>query len=101
MLSAYQDVEDNLAALRRLDEESGTEAAAVLATGVALRQARIRYDEGLVTYLEVATTEEAALQAQLSAIAIQGRRMTATVLLIKALGGGWDDSALKANNGAP
>jgi NodT family efflux transporter outer membrane factor (OMF) lipoprotein len=95
VLSAYQDVEDNLAALRQLQQESVTEAAAVTATAKALEQAQYRYKAGLVTYLEVATTENTALQAQLSNVAIQQRRMSASVLLVKALGGGWQTSQLK------
>jgi outer membrane protein TolC len=91
VLTAYQDVEDNLAALRRLEEESRTEASAVLATGVALQQARFRYAEGQVTYLEVASTETSALQAQLQEANIQSRRMVASVMLVKALGGGWQE----------
>jgi NodT family efflux transporter outer membrane factor (OMF) lipoprotein len=89
VLTAYQEVEDNLAALRQLQQESVSEAAAVTATGKALQQAQYRYKAGLVTYLEVATTETTALQAQLSNVTIQLRRMNASVLLVKALGGGW------------
>jgi outer membrane protein, multidrug efflux system len=89
VLIAYQEVEDNLAALRQLQQESVSEAAAVTATGTALQQAQYRYKAGLVTYLEVATTENTALAAQLSNVAIQLRRMNASVLLVKALGGGW------------
>lgn len=89
VLTAYQEVEDNLAALRRLEQESVSEAAAVLATGKALEQAQYRYKAGLVTYLEVATTETTALQAQLTRVNILNRRMAASVLLVKALGGGW------------
>jgi outer membrane protein, multidrug efflux system len=89
VLTAYQEVEDNLAALRQLQQESVSEAAAVTATGVALQQAQYRYKAGIVTYLEVVTTENTALQAQLSEVTIQLRRMTAAVLLVKALGGGW------------
>jgi NodT family efflux transporter outer membrane factor (OMF) lipoprotein len=94
VLTAYQDVEDNLIALRRLQEESETDAAAVLATGVALKQAQDRYRAGIVTYLEVSTAETAALQAQVQATTIQARRMSASILLIKALGGGWDQASL-------
>ena len=94
VLTAYQDVEDNLIALRRLQEESVSDAAAVLATGVALKQAEDRYSAGIVTFLEVSTAETAALQAQVQATTIQARRMSASVLLIKALGGGWDRAAL-------
>jgi NodT family efflux transporter outer membrane factor (OMF) lipoprotein len=89
VLTAYQEVEDNLAALRQLQQESVSEAAAVTATAKALQQAQYRYKAGLVTYLEVATNENALLQAQLSNVTIQTRRMSASVLLVKALGGGW------------
>jgi NodT family efflux transporter outer membrane factor (OMF) lipoprotein len=89
VLTAYQDVEDNLAALRQLQLEGGSEAASVKATATALQQAQYRYKAGLVTYLEGATTENAALQAQLASVDIQLRRLNASVLLVKALGGGW------------
>ena len=89
VLSAYQDVEDNLAALRQLELESHTQADAVNATAVALQQAQYRYRAGAVTYLEVATAETNALQAQLAAVSIQARRLNASVLLVKALGGSW------------
>jgi len=95
VLIAYQDVEDNLAALRQLQEESATDAAAVQATGTALDQAQQRYIAGIVTFLEVATAETAALQAQLAAVSIQARRMASSVLLVKALGGGWQSAALR------
>ena len=89
VLVAYQEVEDSLAALHRLDQESRSEEAAVTASGQALEQARYRYKAGLVTYLEVATAETIALQAQLSRVSILNRYMNASVLLVKALGGGW------------
>jgi NodT family efflux transporter outer membrane factor (OMF) lipoprotein len=103
VLTAYQEVEDNLAALVQLQRESSSEAAAVSATGTALEQAQYRYKAGLVTYLEVATTENAALQAQLANAAIQQRRLTASVLLVKALGGGWVASSEdgESKNAAP
>jgi len=89
VLSAYQDVEDNIAALQHLQEESVSEAAAVEATSGALDQAQYRYKAGIVTYLEVVAAENAALAARLSAADIQVRRMIASVQLVKALGGGW------------
>jgi outer membrane protein, multidrug efflux system len=89
VLTAYQEVEDNLAASRDLEQEAVSQAAAVAATGSALKQAQFQYQGGLVTYLQVVVTENAALSAQLSAADIQIRRMSAAVLLIKALGGGW------------
>ncbi len=100
VLTAYQEVEDNLAAMRQLQLESVSEAATVKATTEALKQAQYRYKAGLVTYLEVATTETAALQAQLSSIGIQIRRLDATILLVKALGGGWQRDALVGRPGA-
>ncbi len=93
VLTAYQEVEDNLAALRQLQRESVSQAAAVTATGKALQQSQYRYKAGLVTYLEVATNENTNLQAQLSNVNIQIRRLNASVLLIKALGGGWQPNA--------
>jgi outer membrane protein TolC len=92
VLTAFQEVEDNLAALHRLEEESVSEAAAVTATRRALEQAQYRYKAGLVTYLEVSSTETTALQAQLTQMSILNRRMSACALLIRALGGGWDST---------
>src|SRR5471032_1875569 len=98
VLTAYQEVEDNIAALVQLEKESNSQAIAVKASGTALEQANYRYKGGLVTYLEVATIENVALQAQLSAAAIQLRRMQASVLLVKALGGGWQVKEAVASN---
>jgi NodT family efflux transporter outer membrane factor (OMF) lipoprotein len=99
VLSAYQDVEDNLAALRQLELESYTQADAVEATDVTLQQAQYRYRAGAATYLEVAIAETNALQAQLAAVSIQTRRLNASVLLVKALGGGWQQAgSTLANN---
>jgi len=89
VLVAYQEVEDNLAALRQLQQENLSETAAVSSTATALQQAQYRYKAGLVTYLEVSTAENAALQAEIANVTIQLRRMNASVLLVKALGGGW------------
>jgi len=89
VLAAYQDVEDNLAALRQLALEDVSQAAAVAATQGALEQAVYRYKGGVVTYLEVVSTENAALAARLAAVDIETRRISATVLLVRALGGDW------------
>jgi outer membrane protein, multidrug efflux system len=96
VLTAYQDVEDNLVALRQLQLESVSEAAAVKATQGALDQANLRYKGGIVTYLEVVSTENAALAARLSAVDIEIRRAGATILLIRALGGDWEKPTLAA-----
>jgi NodT family efflux transporter outer membrane factor (OMF) lipoprotein len=89
VLTAYQEVEDEIAALRRLEAESATAQAAVESTATALQQAQYRYEGGIATYLEVASAETTALQAQLAAINVRSRQLAATVMLIKALGGGW------------
>jgi NodT family efflux transporter outer membrane factor (OMF) lipoprotein len=89
VLAAFQDVEDGLAALRQLRRENVSQAAAVTATQGALDQANLRYKGGLVSYLEVVSTENAALAARLAAVDIGVRRSNATVLLVKALGGDW------------
>jgi len=104
VLTAFQEVEDNLAALRQLERESVSQAAAVAATQGALDQANARYQSGLVTYLEVVSTENAALAAHVTAVDIHTRRLTASVLLIKALGGSWgtatqDRHELAVNSG--
>jgi NodT family efflux transporter outer membrane factor (OMF) lipoprotein len=90
VLTAFQEVEDNLSALRQLERESLSQTAAVAATQGALDQANFRYRSGLVTYLEVVSTENAALAAHITSIDIDARRLTASVLLIKALGGDWN-----------
>ena len=90
--TAYSEVEDWIAALRQLERENTSELAAVAATGTELEQANYRYKAGAATYLEVVIAENASLAAQLSAADIQVRRMNASVLLVKALGGGWDDT---------
>jgi NodT family efflux transporter outer membrane factor (OMF) lipoprotein len=93
-LDAFQQVEDNLAALRVLEKETQTQRAAVLAAERSLELSTNRYTGGLVTYLEVVTAQGATLANERAAVDIQRRRMDASVLLIKALGGGWDNSKL-------
>ncbi|MDE3108534.1 MAG: efflux transporter outer membrane subunit [Acidobacteriota bacterium] len=89
-LVAFQEVEDNLAALRILESESKVEDAAVTAAQHALDLSSTRYKGGVANYLEVTTAESVALNDERAAVDIATRRMTASVLLIKALGGGWD-----------
>jgi outer membrane protein TolC len=83
-------VEDNLAALRILAEEATEQAAAVEAAQRSLDLATSRYQGGITTYLEVITAQTTALQNQRTAIELLTRRMAASVLLVKALGGGWN-----------
>ncbi|HXA35880.1 MAG TPA: efflux transporter outer membrane subunit [Steroidobacteraceae bacterium] len=90
VLTSFQEVEDNLAALRVLAEESGTQQLAVSAAQHELDLALQRYQGGAVGYLEVVTAQSAALTNERTAIDIARRRLDASVLLVKALGGLWD-----------
>jgi outer membrane protein TolC len=92
VLTAYGDVEDSLVALRELEQENVSAVAAVKATGRALDQAQNRYAAGATTYLDVVVSQNLALQAQLTAASVQLRRLSAGVALVKALGGGWQNS---------
>src|SRR5262249_18292195 len=94
VLVAFKEVEDNLAALRILEEEARIQAGAVDAAERSLTLATNRYRGGVASYLEVITAQSAALANERVAVNILARRLTASVLLIKALGGGWSVSAL-------
>lgn len=94
VLTAFQEVEDNLAALRILESEAKTEGAAVAAAEHSLALSNNRYRGGVATYLEVITAQSAALSDERTAVELSGRRMTDSVLLIKALGGGWNAASL-------
>jgi len=96
VLTAYQEVEDNLAALRLLEEEANTETAAVNAAEHSLALSNNRYKGGVTTYLEVITAQATALADERTAVQISGRRMVDSILLIKALGGGFDAASLTA-----
>ncbi len=93
-LSAYQQVEDNLAVLRVLAGESVQQHAATVAAQGAQRIFNNRYVGGIDTYLQVVTAQNAALTNERNELDIMRRRMDASVLLIKALGGGWDTGSL-------
>jgi multidrug efflux system outer membrane protein len=89
VLTAYQEVEDQLAALRILAGEAQSTADAVTNAQQAETIALNRYKAGLVSYLDVVYAQTALLANQRTATQISGQRMVATVVLIKALGGGW------------
>lgn len=94
VLTAFQDVEDNLAALRILQDEALTENAAVASAEHSVALSLNRYRGGIANYLEVTTAQSAALADERTAVDILTRRMTASVLLIKAIGGGWNVSQI-------
>jgi NodT family efflux transporter outer membrane factor (OMF) lipoprotein len=89
VLDAFQEVEDNLALLRILAEESQEEAAAVQAAERTLNLSLSLYRGGAVNYLEVVVAQAAALQAEFTSLVLQYRIMQANVDLVRALGGGW------------
>jgi len=89
VLTAYGEVEDNLAAMRLLQDEERTQAAAVDAATSSRREAERRYASGYASYFDVITAQNVELTAKLGLVEIRYRRVNADVLLIKALGGGW------------
>jgi len=94
VLTGFQEVEDNLAALRILEEEAKVQGEAVRAAQQSVMITTNQYKAGIASYLEVIVTQAAELSNERTAVTILGNRMTASVLLIKALGGGWHASAL-------
>jgi NodT family efflux transporter outer membrane factor (OMF) lipoprotein len=94
VLTSFQQVEDAVAALRILDEESRAENDAVQAAEQSLAISNYQYRAGTVSYLQVITAQSTAVQAEVAALNILTRRMVSTVALIQALGGGWNASAL-------
>jgi NodT family efflux transporter outer membrane factor (OMF) lipoprotein len=93
-LAAFQEVEDNLAALRELDTEAQQQHVATDSAQQSLDLFQTRYEGGVDTYLQVITWQESALFNERNDIDIMRRRLEASVLLIKALGGGWNTSRL-------
>jgi NodT family efflux transporter outer membrane factor (OMF) lipoprotein len=89
VLTGFQEVEDNLAASRILEEEAIVQDAAVIAAQQALTVTLNQYKAGTVGYLNVIVAQTIAFTNERTAVDIAGRRMTAAILLIKALGGGW------------
>ncbi|HEY4364626.1 MAG TPA: efflux transporter outer membrane subunit [Bryobacteraceae bacterium] len=90
VLSAFQEVEDDVSTLRLLDRESQEQARAATGAQRALDLANSRYQGGITTYLEVITAQTTALETQRTAAQLLTRRMAASVDLVKALGGGWN-----------
>ncbi|MDR3703120.1 MAG: efflux transporter outer membrane subunit [Candidatus Sulfopaludibacter sp.] len=93
-LTAFQEVEDNLAVLRELETEARQQRQATESAEQSLALFQTRYEGGVDTYLQVITWQTAALQNERNDIDLMRRRLEADVLLIKALGGGWDTSKL-------
>jgi NodT family efflux transporter outer membrane factor (OMF) lipoprotein len=96
VLTGFQQVEDNVAALRILEHEAQVQNTAVRAAQKYLELAITRYKGGVTSYLEVTTAQSAALSDEITAVNILGRRMVDAVTLVQALGGGWNSSELPA-----
>ena len=97
VLTAFQQVEDNLAALRILTQAIEQQDSAVASGRRSLNEAEVRYKAGIDPYLNVITAQTALLTAQQTAVTFREQQMVAGVQLIKALGGGWDVSGLPSS----
>jgi NodT family efflux transporter outer membrane factor (OMF) lipoprotein len=101
VLTGFQQVEDNLAALKILEQEAAVQDEAVKAARESLAIVLNQYRAGTANYLAVVVIQAAALNNERTAISILGRRLTASVALIKALGGGWKEAPAAATGGEP
>ncbi|MDD5268824.1 MAG: efflux transporter outer membrane subunit [Methylococcales bacterium] len=100
VLVSFQQVEDNLAALRILEEEIQVQNKAVEAAHKAVQLTTNQYLAGTVSYLNVIINQTAALSNDITAVNLQGQRLSAAVLLVKALGGGWNTAELPTKDQA-
>jgi len=94
VLTAFQQVEDNLASLRILTQVIEQQDSAIESARRSLREAEVRYKSGLDPYLNVLAAQTVLLSIQQTAVDFRAQRMLASVQLIKALGGSWDSSRL-------
>jgi multidrug efflux system outer membrane protein len=91
VLQSFKDVEDSLSNLTWYKRRSDDLKDAVQAARVTLELSQMRYDRGLVNYLDVVDAERQLLETEQNSVIVQGNRFASTVMLIKALGGGWGD----------
>jgi NodT family efflux transporter outer membrane factor (OMF) lipoprotein len=101
VLAGFQEVEDNLAALKILEQEAAVQDEAVKAARESLAIVLNQYRAGIANYLAVVVIQAAALNNERTALSILGRRLTASVVLIKALGGGWNEAPATTADGEP
>ena len=99
VLVAFHEVEDGLAGLRLLKDQYEAQMRAVEGARQAARLSRLRYKEGLVSYIEVEIADRTMLENQITAYELNGQRIVTTVQLIKALGGGWKPGNPMMTNG--
>ncbi len=98
VLAGFQEVEDNLAALRILEEEAKVQDEAVRAARESVSLTTNQYKAGIVSYINVVTVQTTQLGNERTAMGILGRRLVAAVTLVKALGGGWSAAEIAADN---
>ena len=98
VLAGFQEVEDNLAALRILGEEAEVQESAVRAARESVLLTTNQYKAGIVSYINVVTVQTTQLSNERTAMGILGRRLVAAVTLVKALGGGWSAAEIAADN---
>jgi multidrug efflux system outer membrane protein len=96
VLAAFQEVQDDVTGLSVLEQARDTQKLALDAARRTLDISQDRYKGGLVSYLDVVTAQQNLLNNEQEAAVIQGQRLVTSVLLVKALGGGWDASSLAA-----
>ncbi len=96
VLSAFQEVQDDVTGLIVLEQASQAQQKAVNSARRTLDISTDRYTGGLVNYLDVVTAQQNLLTNEQEMAVIQGQRLVTSVLLVKALGGGWDASSLSA-----
>ncbi|MDR5855926.1 efflux transporter outer membrane subunit [Caballeronia sp. LZ062] len=99
VLTAFQDVEDNLASLRILEQEVVVQQQAVQSAQQALAIINNQYKAGTVAFISVLTAQTTAFTAEQKLANIAGQRMVASVGLVKALGGGWDVAQMNRETG--
>jgi NodT family efflux transporter outer membrane factor (OMF) lipoprotein len=95
VLTGFQEVEDSLAQLRLLEEEAGFQNDAARGAQLSVELTTNQYKAGIVSYLNVIAAQAIALNNERAAVNVEGRRLVASVALVKALGGGWDARALE------
>ncbi|MGE5792995.1 MAG: efflux transporter outer membrane subunit [Bacteroidota bacterium] len=95
VLTGFQEVEDNLAALRLLEEEARFLDEAVRGARQSVELTSNQYRAGIVSYLNVIAAQTIALNNERTALNVQGRRFLASVQLVRAVGGGWDARSLE------
>lgn len=98
VLTGFQEVEDNIAALRILEQEMNKQREAVELSRRSVELTRNQYKAGIIGYLDVITVETTALSNERALVDLLNRRLSSSVLLVKALGGGWDDTQLPDND---